>query len=201
MTHAARQHGFTLLEVLVAVAVFAIAAALAYGGLRGIVAAQAQGNEAKAQLGRLQFAVSLIERDIASAARRGVRDAYGVPRPALAGEAQRIELTRYGYANALALPRAEMERVAYLRREDRLLRLRWPSLDSAPGTRPVEDELLQGVDALEIVYLDAQGREHRQWPPPRGTNETLPRAVRVTLDVQGFGEIFRVLELPQEPSP
>ena len=199
MTHAVRQRGFTLFEVLVAVAVFAIATALAYGGLRGIVAAQTQGNEAKAQLGRLQFVVSLIERDIASAARRGVRDAYGVPRPALEGEVQRVELTRYGHANALALPRAEMERVAYLRREDRLLRLRWPSLDHAPGARAVEDELLDGVDALEIVYLDAQGREQRQWPPSRGSTEILPRAVRVTLEVQGFGEIRRVLELPQEP--
>lgn len=201
MTGAARQRGFTLLEVLVAVAVFAVASALAYGGLRGIVAAQAQGNEAKARLGRLQFAVSLIERDIASAARRGVRDAYGAPRPALEGEAARIELTRYGHANALALPRAEMERVSYLRRENRLLRLRWPSLDRAPGAHPVEDELLDGLDGLEIVYLDAQGREHRQWPPTRGSTEILPRAIRMTLDAQGFGDIHRVLELPQEPPP
>ena len=129
MSRAARQRGFTLLEVLVAVALFAIAAVLAYGGLRGIVAAQAQGNEAKAQLGRLQFAIGLIERDIASASRRGVRDAFGVPRPALEGEPLRIELTRYGHANVLALPRAEMERVSYLRREERLLRLRFHHLE------------------------------------------------------------------------
>src|SRR5690606_27761493 len=101
------QRGFTLLEMLVAVVLFAIASALAYGGLRGIVRAQEQGIEAKAQLGRLQFAVSLIERDIASAARRGVRDAYGAPRPVLEGASQRIELTRHGYANVLALPRAQ----------------------------------------------------------------------------------------------
>lgn len=199
MSNAARQHGFTLLEVLVAVALFAIAAALAYGGLRGIVAAQSQGNEAKAALGQLQFAMSLIERDIASASRRGVRDAYGVPRPALDGENQRIELTRYGYANALALPRAELERVAYLRRDEQLLRLRWPALDSAPGARAIEDELLEGLEGMELVYFDAQGREHRQWPPPQGSTEILPRAIRVTLDVKGFGEVHRMLELTREP--
>ncbi len=199
MSRAARQRGFTLLEVLVAVALFAIAAVLAYGGLRGIVAAQAQGNEAKAQLGRLQFAIGLIERDIASASRRGVRDAFGVPRPALEGEPLRIELTRYGHANVLALPRAEMERVSYLRREERLLRLRWPALDSAPGARAIEDEMLDGLERLELTYFDAQGREHRQWPPPRGSGEILPRAIRVMLDVKGFGEIHRTLELPQEP--
>lgn len=193
-----RQHGFTLLEVLVAVLLFAVASALAYGGLRGIVRAQEQGAAAKAQLGKLQFAVSLIERDVVSAAPRSVRDAYGAPRPVLEGESQRLELTRYGHANVLALPRAEMERVAYLRRDDQLLRLRWPVLDRAPGTQAVEDELLDGVSRMEVVYLDAQGREHRQWPPPRGVSETLPRALRITLEVDGFGEIHRVLELPQE---
>lgn len=193
-----RQRGFTLLEVLVAVLLFAVASALAYGGLRGIVRAQEQGAAAKAQLGKLQFAVSLIERDVVSAAPRSVRDAYGAPRPVLEGESQRLELTRYGHANELALPRAEMERVAYLRRDDQLLRLRWPVLDRAPGTQAVEDELLDGVSRMEVVYLDAQGREHRQWPPPRGVSETLPRALRITLEVDGFGEIHRVLELPQE---
>ena len=194
-----RQRGFTLLEMLVAVLLFAIASALAYGGLRSIVQAQEQSSQAKAQLGRLQFAVSLIERDITSAARRGIRDGYGVPRPALEGEGQRIELTRHGYANVLALPRAELERVAYQRRDGQLLRLRWPVLDRSPGTRPVEDELLEGVTRMEVVYLDGQGREHRQWPPPHGVSETLPRAVRLTLELEDFGEIRRVLELPQEP--
>lgn len=199
MTHASRQHGFSLLEMLVAVVLFAIASALAYGGLRGIMRAQEQGIEAKARLGRLQFAVSLIERDMASVARRSVRDAYGGLRPVFEGEAQRVELTRHGHANALALPRAEMERVAYVLREERLLRLRWPVLDRAPATRPVEDELLDGLRRMDVVYLDARGREHRQWPPPHGEAQSLPRAVRIMLEVEGFDEILRVLELPLEP--
>lgn len=193
------QHGFTLLEVLVAVLLFAVAAGLSYGGLRAIARAQTQEIDAKVRLGRLQFAVGLIERDIISAARRGVRDNYGAPRPAFEGEGQRIELTRYGHANGLSLSRAELERVAYLRRNEQLLRLRWPVLDRAPGTRPVEDELLDGIERMDIVYLDEQQREHRQWPPPRSGGDVFPRAVRVTLDVKGFGEIHRVLELPREP--
>lgn len=195
------QRGFTLLEMLVAVLLFAVAAGLSYGGLRGIVRAQAQEVEAKTRLGRLQFAVGLIERDIISAARRGVRDNYGAPRPAFEGEGQRVELTRYGHANALSLPRAELERVAYVRRNEQLLRLRWSVLDRAPGARPVEDELLDGIERMDIVYLDAQQREHRQWPPSRSESGVFPRALRVTLDVKGFGEIYRVLELPREPLP
>lgn len=193
------QRGFSLLEVLLAVGLFALASVLAYGGLRSIVAAQTQEVEAKSRLGRLQFAIGLIERDVASAARRGVRDTHGAPLPAFEGGGQRFELTRFGLANALMLPRAELERVAYLRRDDQLLRLRWATLDRAPGARPIEDLLLDGVERMELVFFDAQGREHRQWPPPRGGAEMLPQGLRLTLDVRGFGSIRRVLELPTEP--
>lgn len=196
-----RARGFSLLEVLVAVALFAVASALAYGGLRTLVAAQQQSAEATARLGRLQFAVGLIERDVGSAALRGIRDAYGAPHPALEGGAQRIELTRHGLANTLALPRAELERVAWLVRDGVLLRQRWTVLDRAPASRPVEDELLDEVQSFELVFLDAQGREHRQWPPARGEFGVFPRGLRITLDVEGFGEIRRVLELPLEVVP
>ncbi len=193
--------GFTLIEMLVAIAVFALASALAYGGLRSIVTAQEQDSAVKARLGRLQFAIGLIERDVSSAARRGIRDAYGAPRAALEGDAQHLELSRYGLANALLLPRAELERVAYLRRDAALLRLRWPVLDRAPATRAQEDRLLDGVTRLEWVFLDAQGREQREWPPTTGASPAFPRAVRLTLELEDFGEIQRVLELPAEPAP
>ncbi len=197
----AAHRGFSLLEMLVAVALFAVASALAWGGLRALVQAQEQSTQVTARLGRLQFAVGLIERDVITAARRGVRDAYGGMRPAFEGSTQRMELTRYGHANPLALPRSELERVAWIRRDGDLLRQRWAVLDRAAGTQPIEDSLLDGVDSLELVFLDDRGREHRQWPPSGGTSGVLPRGLRLRLEVEGFGEIERVLELPMEPAP
>ena len=105
--------GFTLLEVLVAVALFAVAAALAFGGLDALTRARSRLDAGNERLGRLQFAVGLLERDLRSAAARGVRDGYGAPLPALLGTRERVELTRHGHANALARPRAELERVGY----------------------------------------------------------------------------------------
>lgn len=191
------QQGFSLLEMLLAVLLFALAMALAYGGLQALVRASGQAEASAERLGRLQFAIGLIERDLNAVARRAIRDNYGSPRPEFEGGAQRLEFTRYGHANALARPRAELERVAWLQRADALHRLHWPVLDRAPGTQPSDDLLLQGVKRFDLIYLDAGGREFRQWPPPRAEAGHLPRALRLSLDVDGFGEIRRVLELPQ----
>jgi general secretion pathway protein J len=196
-----RNAGFTLLEVLVSVLIFALASALAYGGLSALTRARAASDAANERFGKLQFAMGLIERDLSSIARRGVRNADGLRRPMLDGDAARIEFTRHGYGNALALPRAELERVGYLRREGELIRLRHPALDGAGGARPVEDVLIDGAQRLQFTYRDAQGRELHQWPPPRSETDALPRAVEFIVELEGYGELRRVIELPQEPPP
>lgn len=196
MRRRAQSRGFTLLEMLLAVALFALTMALAYGGLSALLRASEQLHDSAGRLGRLQFALTLFERDLDAVAERGVRDAYGSTLAAVQGTAQRLEFTRHGHANRLALPRAELERVAWLRRGDGLYRLRWNVLDRAPGSEPSEDRLLDGVGDMRIAYLDAQGREFRQWPPPR-ESAVLPRALRVEWELEGFGTIRRVLELPQ----
>lgn len=189
--------GFTLVEMLVAVAIFAVASALAYGGLSTLVAARAQIDAGNERLGRLQFAIGLIERDIRSIADRAVRENQGSDRPALDGQASQIELTRFGHANSLGLVRAELERVGYALVDGELLRRRYAVLDRAPGTRPDDTVLLEDIDRFELRYRARDGRELRQWPPPRDEVTALPRAVEVRIASAQFGEIRRLLELPQ----
>lgn len=194
-----RMRGFTLVEMLVAVAIFSVASALAYGGLTTLVNARAQIDAENERLGRLQFAIGLIERDIRSIADRSVRENYGAYRPALDGQAARIELTRFGHANALDLVRAELERVGYLLEDGALVRRRYAVLDRATGSMPIDTELLDGIERLELRYRAPDGRELRQWPPPRDESEALPRSVEVRIAGAQIGEIRRLLELPQGP--
>lgn len=190
-----RQQGFTLLEVVVAVALFAVVAALAYGGLDSVLRARGQLEAQADQLARLQFAVGQIERDLRAAAARPVRDGFGRRQPALVGTSTGIELSRHGYANGLDARRAEIERAAYRRMEDRLQRLRWPVLDRAPGTLPEQVELLEGVSDFRLRYFARSGREHDRWPAP-GSSEPLPVRVEVEIEVEGLGRVHRLLELP-----
>jgi general secretion pathway protein J len=191
----ARQQGFTLLEVIVAVALFALVAALAYGGLDSVLSARAQLGEQAERLARLQFAVGQIERDVRAVAQRPVRDGFGQRQPMLIGSSTGMELSRHGYGNALEAARAEIERAAYRRVDDRLQRLRWPVLDRAPGTLPEQVELLSGVTDFRLRYFARNGREYDRWPAPR-SNEALPLRIELELEVEGIGTVRRLLELP-----
>jgi len=192
-----RLRGFTLLELLVAITLFAVVAVLAWGGLQGLARGSAQLDEAGTRLAAVQRGLDLLVRDLRQAVPRPVRDGDGRPLPALAGERGRIELTRGGHGNALAMPRATLERAGWRAREQRLERLHWPTLDRAGGSQPVVDPLLDGVRSLELRYRDARGREHDRWPPPRsGDAAALPRAVEVRIALDDLGELVRLVELP-----
>lgn len=192
--------GFTLLEMLVAVAIFALASALAYGGLDALMRARRQLDATQERLGQLQFALGLLERDVRGLVLRPVRDGYGVTHAALEGQRDRVEVTRGGYANALDLPRAELERVAWRLQDGVLQRRRYAVLDRTAGSTPADDDLLDEVDTFELRFLADAGREHSEWPPREGAAAALPRAVEVRLTLPDLGDIRRVLELPREPA-
>ncbi len=200
------RRGFSLLEVLVALAVFAALAAAAYGGLaqvartRGALAAQQD------RFASVLRAVSAFERDLRQAVSRPVRgNGRGDEIPALIGAADRIELTRLGFANPRAEPRSNLERVAYAIDARRLMRGRYAVLDRAPDSAPAATMLCDRVDALRLRYLGGDGVWRDVWPPaqapagaPSGTQivELLPRAVEFRVDIADVGEVRRLVELP-----
>lgn len=196
-----RRRGFTLVEMLVAVAIFAIASGLAYGGLAALTRARSQLAADNERLGRLQFAFGLIERDLRSVVARPIRDGQGAPLGPLVGARERVELSRLGQGDSLGLARSAIERVGYRLERGVLRRERFAVLDRVASSQPIEDELLDRVTSLEWTYLANDGRELAQWPSPREPIEALPRAVSLVVRFEDYGEIRRVLELPEEARP
>ncbi|MBO9663878.1 type II secretion system minor pseudopilin GspJ [Dokdonella sp.] len=203
-------YGFSLIELLVALAVFAALAAAAYGGLaqlartRGALAAQQD------RLAAVTRAVAAVERDLRQAVSRSV---LGSGRndvlPALSGVSGGVELTRLGYANPRAESRSHLERVAYALDGAALRRLRYAVLDRAPDTVPATTVLLDRVDELRLRYLGCDGTWREAWPssqPPTcgrqiDRTELLPRAVEFRFVLPDLGEIRRLVELPSSSPP
>lgn len=197
--------GFTLLELLVALAVFSIMAVAAYGGLRNVLYTRAAVEEQNQRLAAVQLAVYRLSQDIEQVIPRGIRDEYGEPQAALLGSTladDRLILTRAGWDNPLGQSRATLQRVAYRLREGRLWRLHWPVLDRGGRIEPRETLLLDRVREFKIRFLD-QDDWRDDWPPLASSGDErkpdpdrLPRAVEIHLTLEDWGEITRLLLLP-----
>jgi general secretion pathway protein J len=195
------QRGFSLIELLVALAVFATMAALAYGGLDSVARTRAELGRQQDALRDLMRGVGLIERDLRQAVSRPVRGNYGEPLPALIGGSGHIEFTRTGFANPLAEPRSNLERVLYEFDDAALKRGIYPVLDRAPATAPKLTTLRSNVDTFRLRYLDASNRWSETWPPQEAAagapdlSTQLPRAVEFRIGTSDYGEVAGVVEL------
>jgi general secretion pathway protein J len=197
-----RQHAFSLVELLVALAVFTTMAALAYGGLDSIARTRAELGRQQDAFRDLMRGVGLIERDLRQAIARPVRGNYGEALPALMGTSGHIEFTRTGFANPQAEPRSNLERVLYEFDDDALKRGVYPVLDRAPATAPTLATLRGNVETFRLRYLDASNRWGDTWPPPREADAgapdlltQLPRAVEFRIGTRDYGEVAGVVEL------
>lgn len=193
--------GFTLLEVLVAMAIFAIVAYMAYGGFAAVLKQQQILEASATRLRAVQFAMRQLGNDFGQLQPRPVRDELGEGwRPALladARELEAVELSRGGWPNPLGRPRPSLQRVAYRLEDGTLIRSYWPVMDRLLEQEPVETELVDAVSGFRLRFLDGDGEWLEQWPDPSVVPDPrlLPRAVEVILELEDWGEITRLLEI------
>ena len=192
--------GFTLVELLVALAIFAIMSGFAYRGLTAMLESR-QALERESRKWRdVSLAVGRIERDLAAALPRRAIGASGTPLAPLSSSldasSQGLALTRAGNAlleNALSAP----QRVAWRLRENRVERLTWGGVDAAPREEATATPILASASALAFRFLDPKSLEWRPtWSPP-GTDEGLPAAVEVTLTLASGERIVRLIDMPR----
>lgn len=189
--------GFSLIELLVALAIFSTMAAISYAGLSAVTRSYSAVDERERELAALGRSLTGIERDLRSVARRSIRDGDGQVLPALLAGDGRIELSTHGRGRGGGLGLGLVERVAWWHADSGLRRARWPVLDRTAATRPDQRLLLDQVQALRWRFLTADGRWLERWPAPASTDvDELPRAVELVLRHDRLGEIRRLIELP-----
>ena len=193
---ARRRPGFTLLEMLIALGVFAVIGVMSSQILSGIVDLSDTVRDRSEELEELQRAMFIISRDVEQMARRPVRDAFGDSTAAIIIGEPLIEFTRRGWQNPLRSPRSELQRVAYTVDDGDLVRQFWPLLDRGPDTEPIDQVLLRGVADVEFLAHASRGEEpsagEREGPAPR-TQEV--RYWPVAVDADDDGNALEAIEL------
>lgn len=191
--------GFTLVEVLVALSIFALLAAAAVGMMAWSADQQGAVRTRMARVGELQRAHALLKADLSQAALRRTRRSDGgvelsafVAAPPGDGAQPLLGFVRRGWSNPDAAPRASLQYVEYRVVDGRLERSARPLLDGAPPGTP--QVLLEDVESVRTHF-----HTWRQWSDGWGGGVTeLPQAVMLELQLRDLGRVRQVFLLPVE---
>lgn len=204
-----RVRGFTLLEMLLTIAIFAMMYVLAVEFLNRALANRDLLSEGATELEDMQRAVTYLTLDFEQLIARPVRDPYGDPQPAIFGRDDYVEFTRLGWSNPFHLRRrSEMQRVIYALEDNKLYRRYWQVLDTNVASEFQQDVLLDKVETFRVRYLD-QARDGRWdwlefWPEPALMNtpvwsQRLPKSVEVEIELESGERLHRFFRTVVNP--
>lgn len=199
-----KARGFTLVELLVAIFIFAIVAAIAMGGYNQLARQSDIVNEGATRTREIQSAMQRMNIDFTTLEPRPVREPLGDSQlPAIRSNARGgetlAEFTHSGWSNPAGLPRSTLQRVSYRLENNRLLREYWIALDRTMSSEPESAVLLDRVKRAELRFMDSNRNWHDQWPPLGYSGPDAmrlrPIAVEITLELEDWGELKRLVEV------
>ncbi|GAA5556383.1 hypothetical protein Asch01_01085 [Acinetobacter schindleri] len=185
-----KKNGFTLVELLVAIAIFAVLAALGWQVFDHIRVTRDQNTLHEQKLNQLQQGYQQILRDTVQTVPL-TANVNGDIQPALVLQDGRFNFSKTGVTDPLEQGIAPDERVEYQYRADeqKVYRLKFRNLNQTGRDQPESSILLSDVEQFQITALNPN--EITQWPESgldlnRTENkQLLPKGIKINLIVQG----------------
>ncbi|WP_259367527.1 type II secretion system minor pseudopilin GspJ [Colwellia sp. MB02u-9] len=189
-----RSQGFTLLEVLIAIAIFSVISMASFSIFETVINSDAATKARTDRINELQRGFLIIERDMLQIARRSVRlngeaplsDFLHTDNDSFTSSEQAIAFVRHGWTNpGLLLPRSDMQSVAYQLNENTVERVHFNFVDAVLGEVPKVRPLISQVEKLNFEFYDG-----KKWQETLQEN-TLPMAIAIEIDTTDYGIIRR----------
>jgi general secretion pathway protein J len=188
--------GFTLIEILIALSIFAVIAVLATLSLRTLLHTYEKIQKVDERLREVMTAITIMQRDISQMVDRPVADTSGSELAALQiPDRTQFEFTRTGLSNPFhTMTRSQLQRVAYSYSDHALYRIAWEVLDRAPHSQAQKKMLLSGVNSFTLFYVNAEGQLTAVWSTTTAHTE-FPRAIIVSFNLAGLGDITQIFPI------
>jgi general secretion pathway protein J len=211
-----RSAGFTLIEVVIALAITAFVSVIAYASISSVMTGVDRLRENTTRTAEVNRALMIISRDLRQFVVRPVRDEFGDVEPAMTGgEVARFALsfTRTGWHNPNGLPRSNLERVNYRIEDNALWRDSYPVLDRISNAEPNTVLLLDHVDEFHLLFLGSLDKLQVKsgstdvdtsnwmdnWVADSGAQSASlspPVAIEMVFQLPLWGEVRRMYALP-----
>ncbi|XOV80160.1 MAG: type II secretion system minor pseudopilin GspJ [Aestuariibacter sp.] len=194
--------GFTLLEILVSVAIVTLIGLASNSVLNTILSTDSTSSKRFDELQKLQRAMMILERDLQQVVPRPARVQGQENKAVFSGglnvaesDADGILFVRAGRENPQwILPRSTLQAVGYRLQENELQRLYGNYVDNVVGTEAKIRVLLENVEDLQISYMVVDADGAVEWEETY-TGTVLPTLIRIEMATQEFGLLVREFAL------
>lgn len=201
--HQKKKSGFTLLELLIALSIFAMVMVMVTTGLRTVLDLRDRMKVRDQRIHQLQFAMLILERDFLQMVQYGEQTASLTYRGSGA-----VEFIRTGVVNPMARQdRGTLQRVNYSVLGGVLVRSATFNLfqdSKQEESSHHSTAILHDVEDFKIQFWTHQKSWADQWPEKQkelrmqegSTQSFLPGAIVFNLKIKGLGIISRVFSIP-----
>jgi len=192
-------NGFTLLEMLIAIAIFALLGLAANTVLSTVLKNDTVTRDFSAKLKAMQQGFGIIERDLNQMVARTPRllegdrasTVFQTGENMLDSESESLIFFRLGWLNPDGLlPRGSLQSVAYVVIDGKLQRWYYPYPEPEIGYEPIKTVIMEKVISVEYAFFVDD-----KWV--RKTDATtLPKAIAIEVELEDLGKIQRKFLLP-----
>ena len=181
-----RQQGFTLLEIVIALAIFSVMSMMAYAGLAAMLDARASTVPRAQQLAQLQTTLYLLNEDLSQVIKRPIRDQLGSSEPAFSiGRGNEILVFTRTVPSWLAnSSETNLLRVSYSLEKEALYRRVWTIPDRTQQTEYRRRKLL----VTQGVTIKGFSAKTKTWGEVVGE---IPKALDISFKLDGLGSVHR----------
>lgn len=192
--------GFTLLEMLIAIAIFAMLGIAANSVLSAVMKNDEVTKDFAVRLKALQQGFGALERDLGQMVARTPRSFEGdrgkqffqAGDNILDSDTQALMFFRLGWLNPDGmLPRGSVQSVAYVVQAGRLERWYYPYPEPIVGAEPLKSLVIDHVVSIEYSFFIDD-----KWQT-KADGTVMPKGIAMEIEIEGLGKIQRRFLLPK----
>lgn len=191
-THQAHQHGFTLIEILIALSIFAILASITSGVLYHTFQLQERVEQSSARFNDISLALAIVRNTTEQSIARPVRGNEMLLFPAFIGQSHYAE---WSYADV------NVERMGLACEKNRLIQRRFEALDTIDRDQVHDRVLLDHLNDCQLAYINAQHVLVNAWENAPNDLNRMPLALQLKIMTPDLGKASFLFLLPSGTAP
>ena len=197
-----KKQGFTLIEILIALTIFAVLATITSSTLYYAFTTRTQVNLQANRLNQLQLAISIIQQDTIQIIDRAIRGNEMRLFPVMVGQSEYVEFTRDGVTNPQSVnKRSSLKRIALVCLDGKLVHRTWSSLDPTDRNTYQDKMLIDNLSECYFSYLNQSLQSLDEWRERALSEnqraEPFPKALQINLKLKDWGKLNLLFTIPR----